>query len=126
MYIAITILIILISVLLGFAVLIQNSKGGGLAGGFSSSSQVMGVRKTSDFIEKFTWGMATALVVLCIVANFVLPTTSGTEQKASSIQEQIDNATLPAAPVAPPPSGGQQQPAQQQPAQQQPAAAPAK
>lgn len=122
MYIAITILIILISILLGLAVLIQNSKGGGLAGGFASSSQVMGVRKTTDFLEKFTWGLATALVVLCIVANFVLPSGTSTEQKSSSIQEQIDNATLPAAPAAPLPSGGQQQPAQQQPAQQQPAA----
>jgi len=123
MYIAITIVIILISILLGLAVLIQNSKGGGLAGGFSSSSQVMGVRKTTDFLEKFTWGMATALVVLCIVANFMLPTGNSTgDVKSSSIQEQIDNATLPAAPAAPLPSGGQQQPAQQQPAQQQPAA----
>ncbi len=118
MYIAITILIILISLLLGLAVLVQNSKGGGLAGGFAGSSQVMGVRKTTDFVEKFTWGMATALIVLCILANFMLPTASSTEVKSSSIQEQIDNAALPTAPAAPLPSAGQQQPAQQQPAQQ--------
>jgi preprotein translocase subunit SecG len=120
MYILLTVLIILTSVLLGLAVLIQNSKGGGLAAGFSAPQQIMGVRKTTDFLEKLTWGLGSALIVFCIVANFVLPggNTAG-QIKASSIQEQIDNATLPASPQAPLPSAGQetQQPAQEKPAE---------
>ncbi|HBG58554.1 MAG TPA: preprotein translocase subunit SecG, partial [Porphyromonadaceae bacterium] len=55
MYIFITILILLASILMILAVLVQKSKGGGLASGFSSTNQIMGVRKTTDFLEKFTW-----------------------------------------------------------------------
>jgi preprotein translocase subunit SecG len=114
MYTLITVLIILISVLLCFAVLVQNSKGGGLASGFSAPQQIMGVRKTTDFLEKFTWGLGTALIVFCVVANFMTPgSNSNTEVRSSSIQEQIDNATLPAAPQAPLPSQQNAQPAQQ-------------
>jgi preprotein translocase subunit SecG len=113
MYTAVTILIILASILLVLAVLVQNSKGGGLASGFSSSNQVMGVRKTTDFLEKFTWGMATTLIVLCILGAFALPKKSSTEG-TSVIQEQIDNATVPNQQAPQIPGGQQQQPAQQQ------------
>ena len=66
MYIFITILILLASLLMIFAVLVQKSKGGGLASGFSSSNQIMGVRKTTDFLEKFTWSLAAIIIVLSI------------------------------------------------------------
>lgn len=117
MYTAVIVFIVLICILLGLVVLVQNSKGGGLAAGFSSSQQIMGVRKTTDFLEKFTWGMAISLMTLALVANFILPKTHEV-QSSSTIQEQIDNASLPSAPSAPLP-GSQQQPANQQ--QQQPA-----
>jgi len=64
MYIAIIILIVVLSILLTLFVLVQNSKGGGLSAGFSSSNQIMGVRKTTDFVEKMTWGLVAAVVVL--------------------------------------------------------------
>ena len=54
MYLLITILMLVASVLMCGIVLIQNSKGGGLASGFSSSNAIMGVRKTADFLEKLT------------------------------------------------------------------------
>ncbi len=116
MYTAVTIFLILVSALLGFVVLVQNSKGGGLAAGFSGSTQVMGVRKTTDFLEKFTWGLVISLFVLSLVGSFVLPKNE-TTQASSAIQEQIDNAALPSAgaPVPPPAQPGQ--PAQQQPQQ---------
>ena len=57
------------SVLLAFIVLIQESKGGGLASGFASSNQIMGVRKTTDVIEKATWTLAGLLVVLSVCAT---------------------------------------------------------
>lgn len=66
MYIFITILIVLAAILMIFAVLVQKSKGGGLASGFSSSNQIMGVRKTTDFLEKFTWTLAAIIIFLSI------------------------------------------------------------
>jgi preprotein translocase subunit SecG len=61
--------IILISILLTIVVLIQNSKGGGLASNLGISSNQFGVKKTSDFLEKLTWGLALSLVVLCLGIN---------------------------------------------------------
>jgi preprotein translocase subunit SecG len=58
------VVIILASLLLAFIVLIQNSKGGGLASNFSGSNSFMGVRKTTDFVEKATWTLAGALLLL--------------------------------------------------------------
>jgi preprotein translocase subunit SecG len=113
MYTAVTVLIVIVCVLLILVVLVQNSKGGGLASGFAGSNQVMGVKKTSDFIEKLTWGLALSLVVLCLVASLALPNKEN--RVGTSLQEQIDNPGNAAqkAPVAP----QQKQPAQQQPAQ---------
>ena len=65
------ILIILASIVLAFVVLIQNSKGGGLASNFASSNQVMGVRKTADVLEKTTWGLAAGIMLLCFVCAFM-------------------------------------------------------
>ncbi|MBL7883533.1 MAG: preprotein translocase subunit SecG, partial [Bacteroidia bacterium] len=59
-----SVIIIIVSILLILVVLVQNSKGGGLASTFSSSNQVMGVRKTADFLEKATWTLAISLLVL--------------------------------------------------------------
>lgn len=64
--IIVAILIIIVSIALGFFVLIQESKGGGLASNFASSNQIMGVRKTTDMVEKITWGLAIAIIVLCL------------------------------------------------------------
>ena len=115
MYTAVTVLIIIACILIVLAILVQSSKGGGLAAGFSSSNQVMGVVKTTDFLEKFTWGLATTLIVLCILGSFVVPKTS-TVIKESKIQEQIDNSTVPNQQAPQLPVGGNQP--QQQPAQQ--------
>ena len=65
------VLIILACIVLAFVVLIQNSKGGGLASNFASSNQIMGVRKTADVLEKTTWGIAAFIMVLCFVCAFM-------------------------------------------------------
>ncbi|HNQ11571.1 MAG TPA: preprotein translocase subunit SecG [Bacteroidia bacterium] len=107
MYTAITIFVLITAILLGLIVLVQNSKGGGLASGFSSSNQYMGVRKTTDFLEKLTWGLAIALMCLSMLGSFTLPKVGdGTVIQNSAIQEQIDNASLPGAgvPTTPPPA----------------------
>ena len=76
--------------------MIQNSKGGGMAAGFSSSNQVMGVRKTTDFLEKATWTLAGTIVVLCVLAAVFIPKqVSGS--KNSDIRQDIQNTKTPAA-----------------------------
>lgn len=73
LYALFVILIVLASFLMIGIVLIQESKGGGLASNFSSSNNVLGVRKTTDFIEKATWSLAAFLVVCSIVCAYVAP-----------------------------------------------------
>jgi preprotein translocase subunit SecG len=64
-----SVLILLTCIVLILAVLVQNPKGGGLASGFSSGSQVMGVRRTADFLEKATWTLAVLLFVFSITTT---------------------------------------------------------
>ncbi len=85
MYLLFVVLIVLAALLLCFVVMIQNSKGGGLASSFASSNQIMGVRKTTDFIEKLTWGLAAFMVVISVAASYVLPHAS---EKSSVIMQQ--------------------------------------
>lgn len=92
MYILLTILIVIAAVLLTLLVLVQNSKGGGLAAGFSSSNQVLGVRKTTDFLEKATWGLTAFIVVLSIVAASTHPYSTKGNGIQSEIQGQYNNA----------------------------------
>jgi preprotein translocase subunit SecG len=85
MYTLFVILIVIASVLMIGIVFIQESKGGGLASAFSSSNQIMGVRKTTDFIEKTTWGLAIAMVIISVVCAYVAP-------KASTSESVLENA----------------------------------
>ena len=82
--------IVLASILMIAIVLIQESKGGGLSSQFSSSNSIMGVRKTTDIVEKSTWGLAIAMVVFSIVCAYVAPKSvsenSVLEQNATETQ----------------------------------------
>lgn len=93
MYTLLIILILIAAILMCLIVLIQESKGGGLASSFSNSNQILGVRKTTDVIEKMTWGLAAFIVVLSICAVYFVPKASDNqsvvlkpamEQKASN------------------------------------------
>lgn len=64
----IVVLIVIIALLLGLVVLIQNPKGGGLATGFQGAAQIGGVQRTTDFLEKATWYLAIAMFVLCLAS----------------------------------------------------------
>jgi preprotein translocase subunit SecG len=78
MHALITVLIVLAAIALILVVLVQKSKGGGLASGFASSNQIMGVRKTTDFIEKATWGLAGAIIVLSLASAVLIKTGNAT------------------------------------------------
>lgn len=95
MYTLLIILIIVVCFLLVGVVMVQNSKGGGLASDFSSSNQIIGVKRTGDFLEKATWYLTIALIVLTLGSNFFIDRGQNSQQE-SAIQEQIDNAALPA------------------------------
>ena len=80
--------------LLVLIVLVQNSKGGGLASNFQSTGQIMGVRKTADFLEKTTWGLAGALLFLSVIGSAFIPRAeAGVEE--SRVRQQIETAVDP-------------------------------
>ena len=98
MYTLFVILIVLAALLMIGIVLIQESKGGGLASNFSSSNQIMGVRKTTDFIEKATWGLAIAMVIFSVICAYVAPSATSSEsviEKSATEQQQTNPNTLP-------------------------------
>lgn len=100
MYILVSVLICVVCVLLSLIVLVQNSKGGGLASNFASSNQIMGVKKTNDFLEKATWTLAITLLVLCLAAAMTIP--RETTNSKSQIEEQVQSTPDPTAqPVIP-------------------------
>lgn len=106
------ILIVIACFLLSFFVLVQNPKGGGLAGTIGGfNNQYMGVKQTTDFLEKGTWIFATIIGVLCIVSVLFfkgstsrtinnLPIVPATQQTAPAQQTPpASGTTAPAAPV---------------------------
>ncbi len=71
LFIILTVLVILASVLLTIVVLLQNSKGGGLASNFTTGNQTFGVRQTADLLEKITWGLVAFIFVVSVVTTFI-------------------------------------------------------
>lgn len=110
MYTIISILIVIAAVILTLIILVQNSKGGGLASNFQSSNQVMGVRKTTDFLEKSTWTLSIAILFFCIVAAAFVPRGEGVAE--SEIKERIENTidpnAVPQFPTDLPEDGGEE------------------
>ncbi len=88
MYTVIISLIVVVSILLALIVLVQDPKGGGLASNFSSSNQVMGVRKTTDFLEKATWSLSGVLALLCILSVAFTQGPKNAETEASSVVDK--------------------------------------
>ncbi len=124
MYIFLSILIVIAALLLIGAVLIQKSKGGGLASDYSQGNQYMGYRKTTDFIEKATWSLAIFICVVSICASFAIktpvtrsgmaPAPAATTAPAPAPTSAPAPAAAPAAPAAETPAA----PATEAPAQQ--------
>lgn len=99
MYSVLVILAVIVAILLTLVVLIQESKGGGLASNFAASNQIMGVRKTTDVVEKATWTLAGVLVVLSVATIFFAPRANNTDSVVTSAAPAAP--TAPAAPAAP-------------------------
>ncbi|HOF16905.1 MAG TPA: preprotein translocase subunit SecG [Bacteroidales bacterium] len=98
MYTAVIIIIIIASILLGLVILMQNSKGGGLASEFSSSNQILGVKRTTDFLEKATWTLAIIIVVLSFISGFLAKSVN--KDKANEMQKsKAQSAQTTTAPI---------------------------
>jgi preprotein translocase subunit SecG len=87
MTIVFLILVILSCIILGFIILVQNPKGGGLSGNIAGfSNQFMGVKQTTDVLEKGTWIFATIIGVLCILSVLFLNRSSGSDNRLDNIK----------------------------------------
>lgn len=108
-------LIVIASILVILAVLVQNPKSG-MAANFGASNQVMGVRETSDFLEKFTWTMAVVILVLSLIATMamnrggVVEGDTEVSKDVKALQERVLESA-PAMPSAEVPVAGDEQPA---------------
>jgi len=117
-YTLFVVLIVIASILMIGIVLIQESKGGGLASNFSSSNAIMGVRRTNDFVENATWALAAVMVVFSVICAYVAPTASTDqsvlEQKATQTETTNPSNTpgFDASQQAPAQGAAQQAPAQ--------------
>lgn len=103
MYTVLIVAIVIAAVLLAFVVLMQNSKGGGVSSTFSSSSQIMGVRKTADFLEKATWTLSISIVLLCFLSSLFAGSggaktveQQGSGSKAAGVQTTTTPVQMPA------------------------------
>ena len=88
MFTATLVLIIILAILLILIVFIQNSKGGLNQSMGTSSNQLIGVKKTTDVLEKITWGLAVSIMVLCLITNFVV------ERPTSSEETEISTVNM--------------------------------
>lgn len=101
MYSVLVILAVIVAILLVFIVSIQESKGGGLASNFSASNQIMGVRKTTDVVEKATWTLAGVLVVISVATIFFAPRQSAIDSVVMGTKAAPTAPAAPATPAAP-------------------------
>lgn len=99
------ILIVLASVILGFIVLVQNPKGGGLSGNIAGiSNQFMGVKQTTDVLEKGTWLFAAIIGVLCLVSSVFFKGSASNTTDSSILQKVNTTSSAPAQPATPAPA----------------------
>lgn len=101
------VLIILASALLALVVLIQNPKGGGLSGTFGGfGNQVMGVKQTTDVLEKGTWLFAGIVGVLCVISSLFM--SGATSTPGSDVIQQLNTGGSQTAPANTAPGAAQQ------------------
>lgn len=94
MYTFLVVFILVICVILALVVLVQNSKGGGLASNFQSQNQYMGVRKTADVLEKASWTLAVLLMVLSLACVAFVPKHTNDEKEVKT-ELNLNNVNIP-------------------------------
>ena len=100
MYSVLVILAVVAAILLTLIVLVQESKGGGLTSNMAAGNSIMGVHKTTNFVENTTWGLAAVLVLLSVASHFCTPEAQNADAIVTEMKVAVP--TLPtAAPAAP-------------------------
>jgi preprotein translocase subunit SecG len=114
-YIFVSVLVLIACFFQILIVLVQNSKGGGLAANFTSAGQTMGIRKTADFLEKATWTLAASILILSLVATATIPKKTREAGPRTTIDAAVNTRDIPTLPTAVPapsatPSSGTEEP----------------
>ena len=99
MYSVLVILAVVAAILLILIVLVQESKGGGLTSNMASGNSIMGVHKTTNFVEKTTWTLAAVLVVLSIASHYCTPSAKNADDMVKGVKTSVTTnpSTLPGA-----------------------------
>ncbi len=95
LFIILAVLALVGSVLITLIVLLQNSKGGGLASNFTAGNQTFGVRQTTDILEKITWGLAIFILAVSIIASFTYKSDKAGYADEATEQPQESNPPVP-------------------------------
>ena len=100
-FIILSVLIVLAAILLIAVVLLQNSKGDGMASNFVAGNQTFGVRQTADILEKITWGLVAFILVISVVSYFTMGSRKGQIDVTDKIETVAPDAQpeFPAAPI---------------------------
>lgn len=91
------VLIVIVAFLLVIVIMVQNPKGGGLSSSFGGggTQQIGGVKKTSDFLDKSTWALATLLLALILLSNVAIGGANGTAESKALDQSETTTQPLP-------------------------------
>ena len=100
------VLIVIVAFLLVVVIMVQNPKGGGLSSSFGGggTQQLGGVKKTTDFLDKSTWALATILIALILLSNFAIDGAGGTGNESKALDpdatttQPLDNSGTEALP----------------------------
>lgn len=95
LFIILTVIALIASVLLTLVVLLQNGKGGGLASNFTAGNQTFGVRQTADILEKITWGLVVVIFVITVIASFTTGKSGKSGEDITNEVENISSSQLP-------------------------------
>ena len=100
-FIILSVLIVIAAILLIAVVLLQNSKGDGMASNFVAGNQTFGVRQTADILEKITWGLVAFILVISVVSSFTMGSRKGQIDVTDKIETVAPDAQpeFPAAPI---------------------------
>jgi len=93
------VLIVIVAFLLVIVIMVQNPKGGGLSSSFGGggTQQLGGVKKTSDFLDKSTWALATLLLALILLSNVAIGGGEGATESKALDQDATTSQPLPSA-----------------------------
>ena len=102
-FVILIIAVIIASIFLTLVILLQNSKGGGLASNFAVGNQTFGVRQTTDILEKITWGLVIFVFSVSVISSFLGSYKGDAELDITDkIENSVETAPdFPVAPVAP-------------------------